>query len=90
MMSKHIWPLLTELCLLLVLHDRKAMAGGDNTQATRAVNIFQDVGTIEQTKTKREKKNSKRDNGTFEVKPLKIQTSLAKQHHAKNGHRQKE
>lgn len=54
MMSKHIWLLLIELCLLLVLHDWKAMAGGDNMQATYAVNvtvnIFQDVGMDEQTK----------------------------------------
>ena len=39
--------MLTELCLLLVLHDCKAMAGGDSTQAAHAgkvtANIFQDV-----------------------------------------------
>lgn len=53
MMSKHIWPMLTELCLLLVLHDWKAMAWGDSTQAAYAgkvtVNIFQDVSTAERT-----------------------------------------
>lgn len=36
MMSKHVWPMLTELCLLLVLHEWKAIAGGDNTQAAYA------------------------------------------------------
>lgn len=53
MMSKHEWPMLTELCLLLILHDWKAMAGGDSTHAAYAVNVmantFQDVGMVEQT-----------------------------------------
>lgn len=56
MMSKHVGPVLTELCLLLVLHDWKAMAGGDSTQAAYVVevtaSIFQDVVTDEQTANK--------------------------------------
>lgn len=52
MMSKHVEPVLTELCPLLVLHDWKAIAGGDNTQAAYAikvmVNICQDAGMVEQ------------------------------------------
>lgn len=34
MMSKHVEPMLTELCPLLVLHDWEAIAGGDNAQAS--------------------------------------------------------
>lgn len=52
MMTKHVWPTLTELCLLLVLHDWRVIAGGDNTQAAYAgrvtVNVFQGVGMVEQ------------------------------------------
>lgn len=54
MMSKHVWPMLTQLCLLLVLHEWKAIAGGDNSQAAYAekkimLNLLQGVGTAELT-----------------------------------------
>lgn len=53
MMSKHVWPMLTELCPLLVLHDWKAMTGGDNTQAAYAIKVmvttFQNGSMVEQT-----------------------------------------
>lgn len=45
--------MLTELCLLLVLHDWKAMTGGDNTQAAYAIKVmvttFQNGSMVEQT-----------------------------------------
>lgn len=51
MTNQHVQPMLTELCPLLVLHDWKAIAGGDNTQAAYAikvtVNISQDVDMAE-------------------------------------------
>lgn len=51
-MNKHVWNMLTELWLLLVLHDCKPIAAGVSIHAEYAVevtvNMFQDVGTVKQ------------------------------------------
>lgn len=85
MISKHVWPMLTELCLLLVLHAWKATSGSDNTQAARAikatVNVFQDVGMVEQTAKAFYSCTAgwMKNNETFEVSHLKSEKVAALQ-----------